>query len=176
MLKKAVLAILFATSLSAKEPTVAQPSKEAQIEQTLSIIKPDIIESNQVGEILEYIETAGLKIVGSKMMRLTPEQAKHLYAAHKDAAFFNDLIAFITSGPVIVQVLEGERRRCRPSPNHGRYRSCQSVYRGTPRRLWNRYPKKTSSAIRLPHLGQKRDLPLLQTPRNLLQFRSLISS
>ncbi len=114
MFKKATiatLAILLATYLSAEEtaaPAAALPEKQIQIEQTLSIIKPDAIESNQVGEILEYIETSGLKIVGSKMIRLTPEQAKHLYAAHKDAAFFNDLISFITSGPVIVQVLEGE--------------------------------------------------------------------
>lgn len=108
MLKKAILATLLATYLSAEEPVLVQPPKEIQIEQTLSIIKPDVIESNQVGEILEYIETSGLKIVGSKMIRLTPEQAKHLYASHKDAAYFNDLVTFITSGPVIVQVLEGE--------------------------------------------------------------------
>jgi nucleoside-diphosphate kinase len=108
MFKKALLAALLATYLSAEEPLVIQPPKEIQIEQTLSIIKPDIIESNQVGEILEYIETSGLKIVGSKMIRLSTEQAKHLYTAHKDAAFFNDLVSFITSGPVIVQVLEGE--------------------------------------------------------------------
>ena len=106
MLKNALLAILFATYLSAEEPITTAP--KLQIEQTLSIIKPDAVESNHVGEILEYLENSGLKIVGSKMIRLTPEQAKSFYGAHKDTAFFNDLISFMTSGPVIVQVLEGE--------------------------------------------------------------------
>jgi nucleoside-diphosphate kinase len=106
MLKQAILATLLATYLGAEEPITSKP--KLQIEQTLSIIKPDAIEGNQVGEILEYIENSGLKIVGSKMIRLTPEQAKSFYASHKDTAFFNDLISFITSGPVIVQVLEGE--------------------------------------------------------------------
>jgi len=86
----------------------AQKPKEAIIEQTFSIIKPDAVENNVVGEILEYFETAGLKVVGSKMIRLTPEQAKTFYAAHKDKPFFQDLINYMTSGPVIVQVLEGE--------------------------------------------------------------------
>ncbi len=87
------------------EPTSQQA---LQIEQTFSIIKPDAIESNIVGEILEYLENAGLKIVASKMVRLTPEQAKAFYTAHKDKAFFKDLIVYMTSGPVILQVLEGE--------------------------------------------------------------------
>jgi len=107
MIKKAILATLLATYLTAEEPA-QQLEKQIQIEQTLSIIKPDIVASNQVGEVLEYLETSGLRIVGSKMIRLTAEQAKAFYSTHKDKAFFNELVSFITSGPVIVQVLEGE--------------------------------------------------------------------
>jgi nucleoside-diphosphate kinase len=94
------------TELTAESSDV--PKQVAQIEQTLSIIKPDAVESNVVGEILEYFETAGLKIVASKMTRLTSEQVKTFYAAHKDKAFFPQLVTYMTSGPVILQVLEGE--------------------------------------------------------------------
>lgn len=103
----AALALLASPLLGdtqAKEP----PLKELQIEQTLSILKPDAVEKNKMGEILEYLETAGLKVVAAKMVQLTPEQAKTFYAAHKDKAFFPDLIAYMTSGPVLIQVLEGE--------------------------------------------------------------------
>ena len=78
------------------------------LEQTLSIIKPDAVKKNVLGEILQYFETAGLKVVASKMIRLTPEKAKEFAAEHKDRPFFNDLVAYMTSGPIIVQVLEGE--------------------------------------------------------------------
>jgi nucleoside-diphosphate kinase len=78
------------------------------IEQTLSIIKPDAVAKNVVGEILTMFEQAGLAIVAAKMLRLTREQAGDFYVEHKDAPFFLSLIEFMTSGPVIVQVLEGE--------------------------------------------------------------------
>lgn len=95
--------------LFAEETAQAPMEKtEAQIEKTLSIIKPDAVEKNQVGEILEYFENAGLHIVAAKLVQLTPEQAKSFYAVHKDKAFYNDLVTFMTSGPVLVQVLEGE--------------------------------------------------------------------
>ncbi len=77
-------------------------------EQTLSIIKPDGIEQNHVGDIDAYLESSGLHIVGAKLIQLTPEQAKQFYSVHKDRPFYNDLVAFMTSGPVLVQVLEGE--------------------------------------------------------------------
>lgn len=83
-------------------------TKELAIEQTLSIIKPDGVEKNCIGEILEYFEDAGLKIAAAKLTRLTPEQAKQFYSVHKDKAFYPDLIAYMTSGPVFIQVLEGE--------------------------------------------------------------------
>ena len=77
-------------------------------ERTLSIIKPDAVAENVVGQILGRFETAGLHIVACKMMLLSREQAEGFYAEHKERGFFNDLVDFMTSGPVSVQVLEGE--------------------------------------------------------------------
>lgn len=107
---RSLIAALFlaAASLNGEESPKASVEKELAIEQTLSIVKPDAVEKNQIGEIIEYFETAGLKIVAAKLTRLTPEQAKTFYAVHKDKAFYKDLVAFMTSGPVLVQVLEGE--------------------------------------------------------------------
>ncbi|MBS0625100.1 MAG: nucleoside-diphosphate kinase [Verrucomicrobia bacterium] len=76
-------------------------------EQTLSIVKPDAVEQDHVGDIQELLEKGGLKVVAGKELQLTAEQAKEFYAIHKDRPFYNDLVAFMTSGPVFVQVLEG---------------------------------------------------------------------
>ena len=78
------------------------------VEQTLSIIKPDGVQKNLIGEIDSRFEKAGLEVVGAKMMHLSTEQAQGFYAVHKDRPFFNDLVAYMTSGPVMVQVLQGE--------------------------------------------------------------------
>lgn len=78
------------------------------IERTLSIIKPDAVAKNVIGEIYTRFEKAGLQIVAAKMMHLTQEQAEGFYAEHKERPFFGALVSFMTSGPVIVQVLEGE--------------------------------------------------------------------
>ncbi|MAZ05041.1 nucleoside-diphosphate kinase [Marinobacter sp. SS8-8] len=77
-------------------------------ERTLSIIKPDAVAKNVIGEIYSRFEKGGLSIVAAKMMHLTQEQAEGFYAEHKERPFFNDLVAFMTSGPVVVQALEGE--------------------------------------------------------------------
>lgn len=77
-------------------------------EQTLSIIKPDAVSDNKIGEILSYFEKAGLEIVGIKMMRLTTEQAKAFYAIHAHRPFFQELIQFMTEGPIVAFVLEGQ--------------------------------------------------------------------
>ena len=77
-------------------------------ERTLSIIKPDGVAANVIGDIYSRFEKAGLAIVGARMMHLTTEQAEGFYAVHAERPFFNDLVAFMTSGPVMVQVLEGE--------------------------------------------------------------------
>ncbi|MEE9421912.1 MAG: nucleoside-diphosphate kinase [Gammaproteobacteria bacterium] len=78
------------------------------IERTLSIAKPDAVAKNVIGEIYSRFEKNGLQIVAARMMQLSKEQAEGFYAVHKERPFFNDLVAFMTSGPVIVQVLEGE--------------------------------------------------------------------
>ncbi len=78
------------------------------IEQTLSIIKPDAVEKNVIGRIIDRFEQVGLKIVAGKMMHLSKEQSAAFYAVHKERPFYQDLINFISSGPVFVQVLSGE--------------------------------------------------------------------
>jgi nucleoside-diphosphate kinase len=78
------------------------------IERTLSIIKPDAVARNLIGEIYTRFERGGLRIVAAKMLHLSREQAEGFYAVHRERPFFGDLVEFMISGPVIVQVLEGE--------------------------------------------------------------------
>lgn len=78
------------------------------IERTLSIIKPDAVAKNVIGEIYSRFEKAGLRIIASRMMQLSREKAEGFYAVHKERPFFKDLVDFMISGPVVVQVLEGE--------------------------------------------------------------------
>ena len=78
------------------------------IEKTLSIIKPDAVKKNVIGEIYSRFEKVGLKIVQAQMISLTQEEAEGFYEVHKDRPFFNDLVSFMISGPVMIQVLEGE--------------------------------------------------------------------
>jgi len=77
-------------------------------ERTISIIKPDAVAKNVIGDIYTRFEKAGLSIVAARMVHLSQEQAEGFYAEHKERPFFNDLVSFMTSGPVMVQVLEGE--------------------------------------------------------------------
>ena len=78
------------------------------IERTLSIIKPDAVARNLIGEITARFERAGLQVIASRMLCLSREQAEGFYAEHRERPFFGDLVAFMTSGPVVVQVLQGE--------------------------------------------------------------------
>jgi len=80
----------------------------SEIQHTLSIIKPDAVSKNVIGEIYSRFEKAGLKVIAAKMMHLSTEQAQGFYAIHKERPFFNDLVKFMTSGPVMVQALSGE--------------------------------------------------------------------
>jgi len=78
------------------------------VEQTLSIIKPDGVQKNLIGEIYSRFEKAGLQIVAARMLQLSQGQAEGFYAVHKEQPFFNDLVTYMTSGPVVVQALQGE--------------------------------------------------------------------
>ena len=78
------------------------------IERTFSIVKPDAVAKNVIGEIYSRFEKGGLRIVASKMLQLTKDQAEGFYAVHNERPFFNDLVSFMISGPVMIQVLEGE--------------------------------------------------------------------
>ena len=78
------------------------------LERTLSIIKPDAVKKNVIGRILARFEAAGLRIVAARMLHLSREQAEGFYAVHRQRPFFRDLVQFMTSGPVLIQVLEGE--------------------------------------------------------------------
>ncbi len=78
------------------------------VEQTLSIIKPDGVQKNLIGEIYGRFERAGLEIVAARMIQLSREQAEGFYSVHKERPFFNDLVSYMTSGPVMVQALTGE--------------------------------------------------------------------
>lgn len=78
------------------------------IEKTLSIIKPDAVAKDVIGEIYSRFERAGLKIVAARMKHLTAAEAEEFYAVHRGRPFYNDLVTFMTSGPVMIQVLEGE--------------------------------------------------------------------
>ncbi len=78
------------------------------IERTFSIVKPDAVAGNNIGKIYQRFEDAGLSIVASRMLHMSQKQAQQFYAVHKERPFYSDLVAFMTSGPVMVQVLEGE--------------------------------------------------------------------
>jgi nucleoside-diphosphate kinase len=78
------------------------------LERTLSIVKPDGVSRNLIGEVYRRFEQAGLRIVASRMMHLSQREAEGFYAVHRERPFFKDLVAYMTSGPVVVQVLEGE--------------------------------------------------------------------
>ena len=78
------------------------------LQRTLSIIKPDAVGKNIIGKIIERLETNGLKIVAAKMLTITKKQAEQFYAIHKERPFFKDLVSFMISGPVMIQVLQGE--------------------------------------------------------------------
>ena len=78
------------------------------IQRTLSIVKPDAVAKNVIGEIYSRFEKAGLKIIAAKMVHLSEQEAGKFYAVHKERPFFGELVKFMTSGPVMVQVLEGE--------------------------------------------------------------------
>lgn len=78
------------------------------VEQTLSIIKPDATGKNHIGKIIDRFESSGLRVIGAKMMHLDKNKAEGFYAVHRERPFFADLVGFMTTGPVLIMVLEGE--------------------------------------------------------------------
>jgi nucleoside-diphosphate kinase len=78
------------------------------LERTLSIIKPDAVKKNAVGQIMARFEAAGLRVIAARMMQLSSAEAEGFYAVHRERPFFRDLVSFMISGPVLVQVLEGD--------------------------------------------------------------------
>ena len=78
------------------------------LERTFSIVKPDAVSKNKIGEVVALLEAGGLTVVAQKMVRLSVAQAEAFYAVHRERSFFNDLVKFMTEGPGVVQVLEGE--------------------------------------------------------------------
>jgi nucleoside-diphosphate kinase len=78
------------------------------LERTFSIVKPDAVKANKIGEVVALLEAGGLRVAAQKMVRLSVEQAQQFYAVHRERGFFKDLVKFMTEGPVVVQVLEGE--------------------------------------------------------------------
>jgi len=78
------------------------------LERTLSIVKPDAVAKNQIGEVIRYLESGGLRVVAMRMVRLSKEQAEGFYVVHRERPFFDSLTTFMSSGPAVVMVLEGE--------------------------------------------------------------------
>ena len=105
------------------------------VERTLSIIKPDAVAKNVIGKIISRFEDGGLKVVAAKMLQLTDDTAGGFYAEHKARPFFKDLVGFMTSGPVVVQVLEGENAIAKNRELMGATNPAQSAD-GTIRKLF----------------------------------------
>ena len=122
------------------------------LERTLSIVKPDGVQKNLIGEVYRRFEQAGLKIVAARMMQLTQAQAEGFYAVHRERPFFKDLVKYMSSGPVIVQVLEGENAVAQEPRADGRHRSEEGRQGHDPRRSRDQHRRE-----RRARLGQRRE-------------------
>ena len=113
------------------------------IERTLSIIKPDAVARGLIGEILRRLESGGLKVMATKLVRLTPEQARAFYAVHKDRPFFAGLTEYMSFGPILVSVLEGEGAIMRNREIMGATNPAKAAP-GTIRREWGKDVEKNA--------------------------------
>ena len=137
------------------------------VERTFSIIKPDAVAKNAIGQILARFEAAGLKIIAARMMHLSRAQAEGFYAVHRERPFFKDLVDFMISGPVLVQVLQGENAIAEEPRADGRHRSEEGGQGHHPRRL--RRLDRRQRGARLGCAGDRahRDRLLLPGVRDL---------
>jgi nucleoside-diphosphate kinase len=107
-----IIVLIFALVVSFSPQIFAKNSKQGTqpmaIERTLSIVKPDAVAANHIGEIIASFEKQGLRVIAAKMLLLTKQEAQEFYAVHKARPFYNDLVTFMTTGPVLAMVLEGE--------------------------------------------------------------------
>jgi nucleoside-diphosphate kinase len=113
------------------------------VERTLSIIKPDAVARGLIGEILKRFESAGLKIVAAKLLHLSPDQARSFYAVHKERPFYASLTEYMSSGPILVSVLEGEGAVSRNREIMGATDPAKAAA-GTIRREWGRDVEKNA--------------------------------
>ncbi len=113
------------------------------IERTLSIIKPDAVGANLIGEILKKFESANLKIIAAKLLHLSSEQAKSFYAVHKDRPFYSSLTEYMSSGPILISVLEGEGAIMKNREIMGATDPAKAAP-GTIRREWGKDMEKNS--------------------------------
>ena len=102
-----IFRILFSLVMIAISPIYLSAHESHGEQQTLAIIKPDGVANNHIGDIINRYETNGLRIVALKMMQMSPEQASKFYTIHKDRPFFKDLVTMMSSGPIVVMVLDG---------------------------------------------------------------------
>jgi len=141
------------------------------VEQTLSIIKPDGVQKNLIGEIYSRFEKAGLEIVAARMMHLTTEQAQGFYAVHKERPFFNDLVSYMMSGPVVVQALQGEnaiaKNRDEESRRHGCHQSGRCGPGNDSCRFCRKHRGKYRAWLRRSGYGGRRDRFFLRRRRHL---------
>jgi nucleoside-diphosphate kinase len=130
-------------------------------ERTFSIIKPDATERNLTGAVNAVIEGAGLRIVAQKRIRMTREQAETFYAVHKERPFFGELVEFMISAPVVVQVLEGEGRGLQVPRDHGRHEPGERRRGHHPQEVRPLGRRELGARLRQRRQRQDRDRPVL---------------
>ena len=118
------------------------------IERTLSIIKPDAVRRGAIGEILTRFNDAGLRLIATRLVRLSAEEAAEFYAVHRGKPFYESLVEFMSSGPILVSVLEGDDAIGAITDQHGCYRSNQSGSWLYSARFWHRRGKERDTWLR----------------------------
>ena len=131
------------------------------VERTLSIIKPDAVAKNVIGKIYSRFETNGLKVIAARMMWLSRTEAEGFYAVHRERPFFKDLVDFMVSGPIMVQVLEGDGRDREEPRTDGRHGSQEGGGRNDSRRLRREHRRERRPRFGRPGDGRGRDRLLL---------------